>query len=185
MRTIQVTILALLLITGAGLSACSDRAEADREGYAMADDPNFLTEAEKDFIQYASEMHVGEIEMGQQAKQKSTNEDVKKYADSVIKTHTEALEELADRTEGIELSKTASGDTQGHVDFLSPLSGTQFDKEFVELMVADHQSAFDTFKAPRSAAQSANLKRYMTATQSDLEARLDEGRKLQQKLTSQ
>jgi putative membrane protein len=184
MKTIQVTTLALVLVFGAGLSACSDRAEADREGYALVDDPNFLTETEKEFIQYASEMHVGEIEMGQQAKQKSTNEDVKKYAEAVIETHTDALEELSDRTEGIDLSKTASQDAQGHVEFLSPLSGTQFDKEFVDLMIADHQSAFDSFKALQAGAQSANLKRYMTAAQSDLEARLNEARELQKNLTS-
>jgi putative membrane protein len=184
MKTIQIMTLALLLVAGTGLIACSDRAEADREGYALADDENFLTEAEKEFIEYAAEMHVGEIEMGQQAKQKSTNDDVKKYADAVIETHTDALEELSDRTEGIELSKTASQDTQGHVEFLSPLSGNQFDKEFVELMVADHQSAFDSFNTQQPGAQSGNLKKYMKATQSDLQARLDEARELQKKLTS-
>jgi putative membrane protein len=184
MKTIQVMTLALLLVAGAGLSACSDRAEADREGYAMADDPNFLTETEKEFIQYASEMHVGEIEMGQQAKQKSANEDVKKYADAVIKTHTDALEELSDKTDEIVLSKIASPDTQGHMEFLSRLSGARFDKEFVDLMVADHQSAFDSFKSQHGGAQSGNLKEYMKSAQSDLEARLDEARDLQKKLTA-
>ena len=186
MKTIQVMILALMLVTGIGLIACSDGAQADREGYALADDPNFLTEAEKEFIEYASEMHVGEIAMAHQAKEKSSNEDVTKHADAVIKTHSDALEELSERTRGsAELSKTASADTEGHVDFLSPLSGAQFDKEFVDLMVADHQSAVDTFNSEHKVAQSANLKSYMKAALPSLEDRLDEAGKLQKKLTSQ
>jgi putative membrane protein len=159
MKTIQVMTLTLMLVASAGLSACSDRAAADGEGYALVDDRNFLTEAEREFVEYASEMHVGEIAMAQQAKQKSSNEDVTRHADAVIKTHSDALEELANRTEGIaEPSTTASADTEGHVEHLSPLSGSQFDKEFVDLMVADHKSAVETFNAEYLAAQNTNLK---------------------------
>jgi putative membrane protein len=186
MKTIQVGILALMLVASTGLIACSDRTEADREGYALADDPNFLTAAEKDFILYASEMHVGEIALAQQAKQKSSNEGVTKYADAVIKTHTDALAQLSDKTEGIaEPSKTASDDTEGHAEYLAPLSGAQFDKEFVDLMVADHKSAYETFNAESAAAQNSNLKGYMKDAASTLQDRWDEASDLQKKLASQ
>lgn len=184
-RTIQVMMLALVLVAGTGLSACSGRDQTDRDGLALADDQNFLNQFEKEFIQYASEMHVGEIAMAQQAKQKSSNEDVTKHADAVIKTHSDALEELADRTKGIaEPSKNASRDTEEHMKFLSPLSGARFDKEFVDLMVADHKSAVETFDAEYISAQNANLRAFMKTTRSDLQDRLDEARELQKKIAS-
>jgi putative membrane protein len=183
MRTINVTILALMLVAGVGLSACSDRApQRDIEGYAMTDESKIFTDLEKEFVEYASEMHVGEIALAQQAKQKSSNEGVTKYADAVIKTHTDALENLSDRAEGsAELSKKASRDTESHAEFLSTLSGAQFEKEFMDLMVADHQSAIETFRAQSLAGQNANLKKYIAAAIPDLEGRLEEARKLQTK----
>jgi putative membrane protein len=184
MKTIHVTILALLLVVG--LSACSDRAEADRgDGYALADDQNFLTDAEKQFVLYASEMHVGEIALAEQAKQKSSNEGITKHADAVIKTHKDALEDLSDRTKGIaEPSKVASSDTKGHAEYLATLSGAQFDKEFVDLMIADHKSAVETFKAESAIAQNSDLKAYMKGAISSLQDRWDEGSELQKKVTS-
>jgi putative membrane protein len=182
MKTIHIMTLALLLVAGMGLSACSDRTEDNEVGYAMADDQRSLTEAEKQFVLYASEMHVGEIALAQQAKEKSTDDGVTKHADAVIKTHSDALEDLSDRLgRSAEVSKTASGDTQNHAEYLSPLSGSQFDKEFVDLMIADHQSAVETFNSEQSAVQSGDLKGYVKEAIPNLQARLDEARKLQKK----
>lgn len=184
-RPIQVLTLSLALVAFTGFSACSDRVEADNDGLAMADDTPFLTDTEKHFIEYSAEMHVGEIAMAEQAKQKSSNDDVKKYADAVIKTHTDALDVLEDGTERLtKLSTEASGDTAGHMKYLSPLSGAQFDKEFVDLMVADHKSAAETFESEYNGAQNTHLKGYMKASQSELKARWDEAVELQKKLAS-
>jgi putative membrane protein len=173
-------ILALLLAAGTGLGACSDRAPAEREGLALADDQTFLTDEEREFIEYAAEMHTGEIAMAQQAKEKSSNDGVKKHADAVIKTHSEALKELGSRTRAwADLSKHASADTEGHMKYLSPFSGERFDKEFVDLMVADHKSAVETFNREYGISHNANLKKYMKTTIQDLEHRLSEARSLQ------
>jgi putative membrane protein len=185
MRTIPVLMLALLLVAGIGLSACSDGGQADRDGLALADDQNFLTDTEKQFIDYAAEMHIGEIAMAQDAKQKSSNEEVKNYADDVIQTHSEALDDLRGSTKGLaELSKDASGDTQGHSKYLALLSGAQYDKEFMDLMVADHKSAAETFNMEYRGAQNTNLRRYIKETQSELQARWDEARDVQTKIAS-
>jgi putative membrane protein len=183
MKTIQVLILALVVVVGLGACSRSDRAETNPEGLAMVDDQNALTDAEKDFIEYASEMHTGEIAMAQQAKEKSTNDSVKAHADAVISTHTDALSTLSERIgRSARISKTASADTRNHMEFLSPLSGAQYDKQFVDLMVADHQSAVDTLRMEYEGTHNSNLQKYMKSTIASLAERLDDARNLQRKL---
>jgi putative membrane protein len=174
-----------ILLSVFGFTACQrdEGVEAAREPASTADRQSVLSEDEKDFAEYASEMHAGEIEMAKQAKQKSTNEDVRDYADAVINTHSDALKDLS-RDVGNE-SRKASLDTQSHVKYLAPLSGAQFDKEFVALMIADHQSATDTFREGVNFTHNKELKDYLQNTLSDLEKGLKDGQQLQSKLTGQ
>ena len=147
----------------------------------MNDHSNVLTDDEKDFTTYASEMHVGEIDMAKQAKQKSSNEGVRDYADSVIRAHSNALKDLSDNL-GPQ-SNQASWDTKNHMDFLATLSGPQFDQQFISLMIADHKSASETFRDEINATQNKDLKNYLQQTLPGLEKGLHDGQEVQSKLT--
>jgi putative membrane protein len=167
MKTLFSLIFALVLLVGFGLTACqrSDTVEAARETVAGRDRSIRVTTDEKDFIDYAAEMHAGEIKLAQLAKQKSSRQDIKEYADVVIASHTDALKELSDRT-GQEQDRTpetttASRDTQNHAKYLSPLSGAKFDQEFIALMIADHKNAASTFKDQASVTQNQELTGYI------------------------
>jgi putative membrane protein len=180
-----LTLSLIVFLSAFGLSACnrSDRVEAAREPDTAADNRNVLTDDERDFVVYASEMHNGEIAMAEQAKHKSTNADVRSYADSVIKSHSDALKSLWHNLGST--SKEASWDTRSHMDTLGGLSGTPFDQEFIVLMIADHQSASDTFREEINATQNKNLKDYLQQALPGLEKSLRNGRDMQSKLTGQ
>jgi putative membrane protein len=184
MQTKSILTLSLIVLLSAfGLSACNrpDRVEAAREPDTATDNRNVLTDDERDFIVYAAEMHNGEIAMAYQAKQKSNNGEVRSYADSVIKSHSDALKGIWDNLGST--SKEASWDTKSHMTTLERLSGPQFDQEFVALMVADHQSASDTFREEVNATQNKNLKDYLQQALPGLEKNLRDGRDMQSKLT--
>lgn len=182
MQTKSILSLSLVVLLSAfGLNACnrSDRVEAARE---PDNNRNVLSDDERDFIVYAAEMHNGEIAMAQQAKQKSTNGEVRSYADSVIRSHSDALRAIWDNLGST--SKEASWDTKNHMNTLGRLSGPQFDQEFVALMIADHQSASDTFREEINSTQNKNLKDYLQQALPGLEKNLRDGRDVQSKLTS-
>ena len=180
-KSVLTLSLALLLATF-GVNGCqrSERVEAAREPDA-ADQRNALTVDEKDFAVYASEMHNGEIAMAKQAKGKSDNKEVRSYADSVIRLHSDALKDLSHNLGS--QSNEASWDTKSHMDELGRMSGAQFDQRFVELMIADHKSASDTFREEMSATQNKNLKDYLHEALPDMEKGLSEGQQVQTKLT--
>jgi putative membrane protein len=180
-RSVSILVLSLILAAGFGLSACSrsDSVEAAREPDAV-DRSNNLTAEDKEFIEYAAEMHAGEIKLAQLAQQKSLNDDVKDYADAVIASHTDALKKLSDRTgqsRWVE-NKTISLDTKRHADYLLPLTGDQFDQEFIAVMIADHKDAASTFKAPYVEVQNKELKSYLNDTVPALEVNLNAAQKL-------
>jgi putative membrane protein len=175
------TFALIVFLSGFGLIACNraDRVEAAREPDTVAD-RNAMTDDDKDFTTYAAEMHNGEIAMAHQAKDKSANEDVRLYADSVMKLHSGALKDLS---QGLgSQSSESSWDTKSHMDELGKMSGTQFDQRYVELMIADQQSARDTFREEMNATQNKDLKAYVNDALPRLEKGLREGQALQSKL---
>jgi putative membrane protein len=117
-------------------------------------------------------MHAGEINMAKLAKQKSANDEVKKYADEVINIHSSALKEL---------SQTAKGslDTQLHIEYLSLLKGADFDREFIALMIADHKDAKETFEDQLDNAENARLKKYLENTLERLGDGMDRAKDIQ------
>ena len=181
-RINSILALALIVFLSAfGLSACNrtDRVEAAREPDTV-DNRNVMTDDDKDFVTYASEMHNGEIGMAQQAKQKSRNDDVRSYADAVIKLHSDALKDLSHDLGS--QSKEASWDTKSHMDELGRMSGAQFDQRFIDLMIADHKSASETFREETGATQNDNLKDYVKDALPRLEKGLHEAQDVQGKL---
>jgi len=165
------------------MNACSrtDRVEAAREPDAVPDQRNVLTDEDKDFLVYTAEMHTGEIGMAKQAKQKSTNAEVRSYADSVIQSHSDALKRLS-REIGSP-SNEASWDTRSHMNDLGTMSGSQFDQEFMDLMIADHKSASETFRQEINSVQNKDLKSYLQETLPGLEKGLRDGQHVQAELT--
>lgn len=187
MKTASIFILSLaLLIVGVGTSACdrSDRVEAAREPDKLNDRAIVLTDDEKEFVKYASETHTGEMDMARLAKQKSSNEDVKNYADAVIDEHSGLLKQLSGKTGQNLTGTTGSLDTTYHVEYLSPLSGAKFDREFIALMIADHKDAAETFNTQLNTAQNSGLKDYLKDAAKTLEESLNEAQKVQSNLNA-
>jgi len=186
MKTLFSLIFALVFLVGFGLTACqrSQNVEAARETIAGRDRSTSFTADDKDFIDYAAEMHAGEIKLAELAKQKSSNEDVQEYADVVIANHTDALKELSDRTgqDRTPQTTTASLDTENHAKYLTPLSAVKFDREFIALMIADHKNAASAFKDQVSVTQNKELTGYITEVQPGLDNALSKGEEVRKTL---
>ncbi len=190
MKTLHVLIASLILVLGFGLTACQrsdkDKVEAAREPDRL-DKPNaVLTADEKEFTDYAAEMHTGEIKMAELAKEKSQDRDVTNYADAVIARHTDALILLsahANQNRTLQNTK-ASLDTERHSEYLSSLPAGRFEHEFLALMIADHKDAADTFSRELSSTQNQELKDYLNEVSPDLERSMNEAQRIQKLMTS-
>ena len=176
MRSSPLTYcFALFIGVALAITGCTSEqgVEAAREPDMdrTADRPNELWANETEFREYATEMHVGEINMAKLAKQKSSNPDVKSYADQVIAGHSDALKQLGHGRDHASIKP--SMDTMNHVEDLSRLSGTEFDRMFVDLMIADHKDATQTFEEQLDATEDGEFHAYLENTKAILNDRLD------------
>ncbi|HWZ04819.1 MAG TPA: DUF4142 domain-containing protein [Mucilaginibacter sp.] len=86
---------------------------------------------------------MAEIELSKLAQQKSADAQIKKFAAMMVKDHSAAGESLMAiaKKENITLPVAMDADHQKKYDDMSKLTGTDFDKAYVNAMVDDHKGA--------------------------------------------
>ncbi len=129
------------------------------------------------FLTTAREMNAAEVQMEQLAKDKAQNAHVKRFAESMIKYHTEGFDKIQELLDarmkaGVAGRQNARNETntnatmhatdmqvnQAHKqawNHLKTLSGAQFDRAFIDAMVRDHRAAITAFEGA-SRAHGAN-----------------------------
>jgi putative membrane protein len=139
--SIAGTALALALAGSCGSVALAQQATTQlaQAGEISAEDQEFLTKA----IQAG----VAEVRISELAMEKAQDEQVRGFAERMVQDHTESNERL------LSLAETA-GDTppmemdqehQAMLQQLSQLSGGEFDRQYMEGQVQDHQAAVKLF----------------------------------------
>jgi putative membrane protein len=105
-------------------------------------------EQEDDFWTTAADGGMAEVEMAKLAVQKAQNPEVKKFAQMMIADHTKANNELKAiaAKQKIALPKEIGPRNRSTIDELNRLSGADFDKEYVQAMIDDHETDVQMFE---------------------------------------
>lgn len=143
------TGLAIIAISGVMLGSCT-RKTNDVRNAEQKNDQKFqgIKQDDADFVVNAVAANYSEIRLAELAKQKATMQKTKDFADTLISDHTRANSEIR----ALALSKNISvpsgpnQDALNEYDKLNGMQGDQFDKEFADYMVKDHQKAIDMFQ---------------------------------------
>jgi len=124
--------------------------------------------------------------MARIAHEKSGNTDVRDFANMIETDHKSALEDLTDLMKDNDLPepKTIVAATQQDINRMERLTGPEFDREFVNMMVSEHQNTVEMFRDQQSTAQNGDLRNYVDSVLPVLEMHLDKARQLQSKLFS-
>ena len=173
----------VLMLASFGLGACNrGGVEAARE-----DRPPDVSADEQDFMVKAEQANLAEIDASRFALQKTNDEEVRDYASMIQSDHGRALKDLTDlmKDKNVQQPKNlAAADTKQEMDRMNRLTGSEFDREFVNMMVADHQKAVEMFRDASTTAQNADLKKYVDDTLPKLGMHLEKAQRLQSKLFS-
>jgi len=127
----------ILFVATLALGACKDN-DHDRD----------YTLSNQDFVNRASSSNNFEIAAGALAVTKGVDADVKHYGEHMVADHTAAGEQMKNLAagKGWNVPDGLQAKEQQNLDRLSALSGTNFDKEFVNIMVQSHQDAVNLFR---------------------------------------
>ena len=117
--------------------------------------------AEKAFVSKALEGGEAEVQLGQLAQEKSQSSDVKQFAQKMVNDHSQMADKwLKPVAKQLDVSepKGPSKKDKKEIARLQGLSGADFDREYITMMVKDHQQDLKEFRNEADAAQDQNVK---------------------------
>lgn len=172
------TLLALGLASGAQAQTTTAPADTSQNTATRATVP----EADRDFIKAAAESGHAEVQAARMAVAKSTNAEIKKYAQMLIDDHTKANAKLAQiaKSKNVSLPKEPSLMQKGKLQLLKRADGVDFDKRFTEDMGVDaHRKVIELFREEVANGRDPEVKAFAQETLPKLEQHLEMAQKLQ------
>ncbi|WP_338876416.1 DUF4142 domain-containing protein [Spirosoma sp. SC4-14] len=174
----KTILLAVLVASGLTFQSCGSSEKKDSEERAeQINEENKPTEDDDDseFAVKAASGGMLEVELGRMAQEKAQSQQVKDFGAMMVKDHSKANDELKAlaSSKNIVLPSTLGEEEQKHVDELAKLSGKEFDKKYVSLMVDDHQKDVDEFKEEAKDAKDPDIKAFAAKTVPTLQEHLN------------
>ena len=150
---------------------------------ARALDPG-LSPAGKLFIKEAASINLMEITLGQVAHDKGSTQEVRDFGDHMVRDHSKANQELnaiaaqsnLKLPDQVELKHTLM------VARLSKLSGSEFDRKYLQAMVQNHQKSVARFKKALKKVKDQALNAWTATTLPVLRQHLQMAKDVAQKL---
>jgi putative membrane protein len=144
--------------------------------------------ADKAFVRKALEGNMAEIQMGQLALQKSSDDQVKQFAQRMVDDHGKMLDQLkpAAQAMGVKVPEGPSKGAMKNMDKMKGLSGDAFDQAYIKDMVKDHKKDSSEFKQEAQNTQNPQLKQLVTEASQTIDSHLQQIQQIAQtKGTSQ
>jgi putative membrane protein len=116
------------------------------------------------FIEEAASANLMEIQLGQLAQSKASNAAVKQFGKRMVTDHRALEQQVSSMVSrnNIALNASIKSDHQAQVDRLRNLSGPEFDKAYMSLMIQDHQNDIAKFQQQTQAADAPQVRELAT-----------------------
>jgi putative membrane protein len=156
-RCLVLSCLALSFAQAALVSTCAADATENR-GQLSAADYKFAKEAASGGMM--------EVTLGKVAADKSVNPAVRQFGQRMVTDHGKAGDDLAKiaSSKGASLPSEPTAVQQKETERLAKLSGPEFDKAYMALMVRDHKADEKEFKRASENTQDPELKAFAATT---------------------
>lgn len=126
----------------------------------------FATMQDPVFLMTAASSNLLEIQLGQLATQRTSNAEVKKYAQMMVQHHTKATQDLKAVAAplGVQMPQVMMPVHQRMLDEVSAKTGKDFDEAYMDTMEAAHKLDVAMFAVKSKAAESPAVKTFATST---------------------
>jgi putative membrane protein len=130
--------------------------------------------ADHTFVTKVAEGGMAEVKLGQLAADKATSEDVKKFGQRMVTDHSKANDELKAlaQQKSITLPTDLNAKDKATYDRFSKLSGAEFDRAYMQHMLADHRTDVNEFKKESTSGKDPDVKAWAGKTLPTLEEHL-------------
>jgi putative membrane protein len=191
----KLNVLFVTLAAAGLLQACSgSKSASSSDSTATKTDSSTVTTVKTDssamvmtdttFAAKAAVGGIAEVALGKMAASKATDSQVKDFGNMMVMDHGKANAELMSiaKTKNIMLPATLDAEHQAKSDSLSKLSGKDFDRGYVAVMVEGHKKTLALMQSEASNGKDADLKAFAAKTAPVVKHHLDEILKIQSTL---
>ena len=142
---------------------CLGFAGASHAAAEPSQDPS-LSSSDRKFMDEAAIGGMEEVELGKLAQSKASSDEVKQFGQRMADDHGKANEKLKSiaSSKGVTLPTELDKKAQGDVDRLA--KATSFDREYMDMMVKDHQKDVAQFQKQARTAKDPDLKNFASST---------------------
>ncbi|MBC7381931.1 MAG: DUF4142 domain-containing protein [Bacteroidia bacterium] len=185
----KTTLFSLFLLSMFTLTSCSESPKP-KESTEVANDQNDAKMKDHDMAKDADWMvkiadgNMLEIELGKLAEKNGKMKEVKDFGKMMVEHHTKLGEEckgLAAK-KNVTLPAALGDDTHKIMEKLSNLAGHDFDKEYISVMIDDHEKDIKEFESKAEEIDAdADLKAWVTASLPILRSHLTEIKAINEK----
>ena len=137
-----------------------------------------------DFVTKAASGGMLEVQLGQLAQQNAKSQRVKDFGNMMVTDHSKANEELKSlaASNNITISPTLLPPHQQHIAMMRQMKGTDFDKQYMYMMVNDHKEDIDEFKNEANNTNNDVFKYFASKTLPTLQKHLDSAQVIHSKM---
>ena len=159
-------------------------ASADNSASSSAAPNTANSNSDQTFLQNAIKGNQAEITLGKMVTAKTKDPSVKQFAQMMVKDHTVALSQLQQlaQEKNVIVPEGLPDDAQQLQSKLQSDTGKQFDKDYMDGMVQDHQKDVQDFKDASQNAKDPDVKKIATKLTPTLERHLQKAQQIDQKL---
>lgn len=152
----------LLIIVSALVFAGMNIKAQDMTGSSMDKDMKNDTT----FINDAASGGMMEVQLGKLAQQNGTTQMVRDFGKLMEKDHSDANQKLMDvaKKMGYTIPTGLKDKHQDNIDKLRKETGSDFDKEYMDLMVKDHKDDVSEFEKQEGKVNNSDLRQWITNT---------------------
>ena len=131
---------------------------------------------DKEFVKKALEGNMAEVQMGQLALEKSSDDQVKQFAQRMVDDHGKMLEQLKPVAQqmGVKAPEGPSKGQMKSMDKMKGLSGDAFDQAYIKSMVKDHKNDDSEFKQEAQSTQNPQLKQIVMQSDQIIQSHLQQ-----------
>ena len=139
-----------------------------------------LSWGDRRFVTKAADSGQAEVQLAELAAQRATNPEVKSYAQKLVDDHTKVNSELMSLASQKNIKVDADDDQDRAYKRLNKKSGSEFDQEFVEHMIDEHEKDVKMFEKAASDAKDPELRSFASKHVSHLREHLQQAQNLRQ-----
>jgi putative membrane protein len=118
------------------------------------------------FMTTAAQGGMAEVQLGRLAAERGSSEAVKQFGQHMVMDHSKANQELTTlaQRKNVSLPQEVNSDQKSEADKLAKLSGADFDKEYIDYMVKDHEEDAKEFQEQSKEGKDADVKAFAAKT---------------------